>query len=106
MSTDAFLQPEDETAAEAIAAIGDELAVFDDWMERYQYIIELGRKLPPFHWFRSHISSSGSHGGWLKVAQIPGRPPMRTRRLGRTPTSDRQELSCPDKKFWIPTLFA
>ncbi len=48
MSTDAFLQPEDETAAEAIAAIGDELAVFDDWMERYQYIIELGRKLPPF----------------------------------------------------------
>ena len=45
---DAFLLPEDETAAEAIAAIGDELSVFDDWMERYQYIIELGRKLPPF----------------------------------------------------------
>jgi cysteine desulfuration protein SufE len=22
--------------------------VFDDWMERYQYIIELGRTLPPF----------------------------------------------------------
>lgn len=46
--TDAFLVPEEETAAEAIAAIGDELAVFDDWMERYQYIIELGRKLPAF----------------------------------------------------------
>jgi cysteine desulfuration protein SufE len=45
---DAFLQPEDDTAAAAIAAIGEELAVFDDWMERYQYIIELGRKLPPF----------------------------------------------------------
>ena len=48
MSGDAFLQPEEATAAEAIEAIGDELAVFDDWMERYQYIIELGRKLPAF----------------------------------------------------------
>jgi cysteine desulfuration protein SufE len=46
--TDPFLQPEDSTAAAAIAEIGEELAVFDDWMERYQYIIELGRKLPPF----------------------------------------------------------
>ncbi len=45
---DAFVQPEEPTAAEAIAAIGDELAVFDDWMDRYQFIIELGRKLPPF----------------------------------------------------------
>ncbi len=48
MTSDPFLLPEDDTAAEAIAAIADELSVFDDWMERYQYIIELGRKLPPF----------------------------------------------------------
>jgi cysteine desulfuration protein SufE len=40
--------PEEATAAEAVAAIADELAVFDDWMDRYGYIIELGRKLPPF----------------------------------------------------------
>lgn len=46
--TDPFAQPEEPTAAEAIAAIGDELAVFDDWMDRYGYIIELGRKLPPY----------------------------------------------------------
>ncbi len=45
---DPFLRPEDATAADAIAAIADELAMFDDWMERYQFIIELGRKLPPF----------------------------------------------------------
>jgi cysteine desulfuration protein SufE len=45
---DPFLKPEEPTAAEAIAAIGDELAMFDDWMDRYQFIIELGRKLPPF----------------------------------------------------------
>ncbi len=45
---DPFVVPEEASAADAIAAIGDELAVFDDWMERYQYIIELGRTLPPF----------------------------------------------------------
>ena len=43
-----FLQPEEETAAAAITAIGEELAVFDDWMDRYQFIIELGRKLPEY----------------------------------------------------------
>jgi cysteine desulfuration protein SufE len=46
--TDPYLIPEEPTAAEAIAAIGEELEVFDDWMERYQFIIELGRKLPAF----------------------------------------------------------
>ncbi len=45
---DPFVLPEDPSAAAAIAAIGDELDVFDDWMDRYQFIIELGRKLPPF----------------------------------------------------------
>ena len=45
---DPFVTPEEPSAADAIAAIGDELDVFDDWMDRYQYIIELGRKLPPF----------------------------------------------------------
>ena len=46
--TDPFVLPEEPTAAEAIAAIREELDIFDDWMERYQFIIELGRKLPPF----------------------------------------------------------
>jgi cysteine desulfuration protein SufE len=35
-------------AAEAQAAIADEFAFFGDWTERYQYLIDLGRKLPPF----------------------------------------------------------
>jgi len=48
MTLDSFVQPEDASAADAIAAIGEELEVFDDWMDRYQYIIELGRKLPAF----------------------------------------------------------
>ena len=48
MTQDPFVQPEDPTTAEAIAGIGEALEVFDDWMDRYGYIIELGRKLPPF----------------------------------------------------------
>ena len=48
VSTARYVLPEEATAAAAIAAIGDELGMFDDWMERYQFIIELGRKLPPF----------------------------------------------------------
>jgi len=45
---DPFVQPAEPTASDAIAAIGDELALFDDWMERYEFIIGMGRKLPPF----------------------------------------------------------
>lgn len=39
--------PLEPTAAEAQAAIRDEFAFFSDWAERYQYLIDLGRKLPP-----------------------------------------------------------
>jgi cysteine desulfuration protein SufE len=46
--TDPFMEPAEPTAAEAIAAITEDLDVFDDWMDRYQFIIELGRKLPPY----------------------------------------------------------
>jgi cysteine desulfuration protein SufE len=46
--SDPFVQPEEPTAAEAIEAINDELGLFDDWMDRYQFIIDMGKKLPPF----------------------------------------------------------
>lgn len=39
--------PLEPTAAEAQSAIRDEFAFFSDWAERYQYLIDLGRKLPP-----------------------------------------------------------
>lgn len=48
MANDPFLLPEEPSAAAAIAAIAEDLDLFDDWMDRYQFIIELGRKLPPF----------------------------------------------------------
>ena len=40
--------PTEATTAEAQDAIRDEFAFFGDWAERYQYLIDLGRKLPPF----------------------------------------------------------
>ncbi len=38
--------PMESTAAEAQKAIADEFAFFGDWSERYQYLIDLGKKLP------------------------------------------------------------
>ena len=40
--------PQEATAAEAQAAIAEEFAFFSNWTERYQYLIDLGRQLPPF----------------------------------------------------------
>jgi cysteine desulfuration protein SufE len=36
------------TAIQAQKAIAEEFAFFSDWSERYQYLIDLGRQLPPF----------------------------------------------------------
>ncbi|HEX4479557.1 MAG TPA: SufE family protein [Rudaea sp.] len=41
-------RPLEETADAAQTAIIDEFSFFGDWTERYQYLIDLGRKLPPF----------------------------------------------------------
>lgn len=46
--SDVFYRPPEESAADAIEEIRAELDMFDDWMERYQYIIEMGRNLPEF----------------------------------------------------------
>ena len=40
--------PVDASAEQAQAAIAEEFGFFGDWTERYQYLIDLGRKLPPF----------------------------------------------------------
>ena len=34
--------------ADAERELVEEFALFDNWLDRYQYIIDLGRKLPPF----------------------------------------------------------
>jgi cysteine desulfuration protein SufE len=45
--SDSFF-PLEPTPAEAQSAIAGEFAFFGDWSERYQYLIDLGRKLPAF----------------------------------------------------------
>ena len=40
--------PLEATTGLAQSAIREEFAFFGDWSERYQYLIDLGRKLPPF----------------------------------------------------------
>ena len=41
-------QSDASSADDAQAAIAEEFSFFSDWTERYQYLIDLGRKLPPF----------------------------------------------------------
>ena len=48
MNAAASIFPLEPTAAEAQRTIADEFAFFGDWSERYQYLIDLGRKLPAF----------------------------------------------------------
>ena len=43
-----FILPEEQSAVEAIDAIRDEFDLFDDWTQRYRYLIELGNNLPNF----------------------------------------------------------
>ena len=47
MTPDPFVVPEDPTAAQAIAALGEDLEVLDDWEVRFRFIIDLCHKLPP-----------------------------------------------------------
>jgi cysteine desulfuration protein SufE len=70
-----YYQPEEPSAAAAIAAIGEELAMFDDWMDRYQFIIELGRKLPPYpaEWQdEAHKVQGCQSQVWLAVEDSAG----------------------------------
>ena len=41
-------EPQEASAEAAQVAIAEEFGFFTDWTERYQYLIDLGRKLPPF----------------------------------------------------------
>ncbi|MBP6298866.1 MAG: SufE family protein [Arenimonas sp.] len=43
-----MMQPIEATALDAQKAIEEEFGFFSDWSERYQYLIDLGRRLPEF----------------------------------------------------------
>ena len=46
--TEPLLQLEHLTKRFGRVVIAEDLSLFDDWMERYEFIIGMGRKLPPF----------------------------------------------------------
>ena len=82
--TDPFVQPAEPTAADAISEIGEELELFDDWMERYEFIIGMGRKLPPFpdEWADDAHRVPGCQSKvWMEITRAR-RADLLRRRLG------------------------
>ena len=71
-----FVQPLEPTARAAIDAIAEALDVFDDWMDRYQYIIDMGRHLPPFPaaWMDDAHRVPGCQSKvWMETAREDGK---------------------------------
>ena len=73
---DPFVLPPEATAQRAIDAIGEELDVFDDWMDRYGFIIDMGRNLPAFpeQWMDdSHRVPGCQSKVWMQAESRDGR---------------------------------
>lgn len=64
------MHPPEASAADAQAAIIDEFAFFADWSERYQYLIDLGKRLPPMP-DGEKTEANRLHGCQSKVWIIP-----------------------------------
>ncbi len=65
-----------EPIDEAVRRLVDEFSFLDDWTERYQYIIELGRRLPPFpdEWRREEFRVRGCQSRvWIVPERRDGR---------------------------------
>lgn len=68
------------TALDAQREIIDEFALFGDWTERYQYLIDLGRKLPPFpqEWMTEANKVHGCQSQvWMVVSGDAGKLDIR-----------------------------
>ena len=64
------------TIEQAQLELVDEFRFFDNWMERYQYIIDLGKKLPSFppEWQTENYRLRGCQSQvWLKANQSKDR---------------------------------
>ena len=59
----------------AQADLIDEFELFDNWLDRYQYLIDLGRKLPEFpeEWKTEDYRLHGCQSQvWLRAEEKPG----------------------------------
>lgn len=66
--SDAFLLPTEPSIAAAQSEIVDEFAFFSDWSERYQYLIDVGKRLPtiPEPWMNEVFRVTGCQSRvWL-----------------------------------------
>ena len=64
------------TIKEAQDEIVDEFAMFDDWMQRYEYIIELGKDLPiiaPEYQVEENLIKGCQSQVWLHAADNDGK---------------------------------
>lgn len=64
------MTPHPQTLADVQADLIGEFQFFDDWMDRYQYLIDMGRKLPEFkeEWRNDANRVQGCQSQvWLRV---------------------------------------
>jgi cysteine desulfuration protein SufE len=63
--------PSSASAIEAQQSIAEEFSFFGDWSERYQYLIDLGKQLPPFpeEW---KTEAHRVHGCQSMIWLVPG----------------------------------
>lgn len=62
--------------AEVQAELVDEFEIFDDWMSRYEYVIDLGRQLPEFseEWKTDENKIRGCQSQvWLNIQMLDGK---------------------------------
>jgi cysteine desulfuration protein SufE len=67
--------PAEPTAAEAQDAIVEEFGFFDDWSDRYRYLIDLGRRLPEFRdeWCTTRNRIDGCQSQvWMRSEVVDG----------------------------------
>ena len=69
------------------AELKDNFALFDDWEDRYRYIIDLGRKLPPFP-IEFQTEANKVRGCMSQVWLVPGHDVSDGRRFAFAADSD------------------
>ncbi len=57
----------------SFAELTENFALFDDWEDRYRYLIDLGRKLPPFP-AAAQTEANKVRGCMSQVWMVPGHP--------------------------------
>jgi cysteine desulfuration protein SufE len=69
------------------AELAENFALFDDWEDRYRYLIDLGRKLPPFPESLKNETTK-VRGCMSQVWMVTGHPPGQPARFAFAADSD------------------